>query len=73
MATTEEPKKTFVQKPEKPDQAEFEKNLQKANDEHAAVREKLVSYPSFLNIVLNRHTRFKRQFELQWTNYCLLL
>lgn len=41
MATTEEPKKTFVQKPEKPDQAEFEKNLQKANDEHAAVREKL--------------------------------
>jgi hypothetical protein len=44
MATTEESKKTFVQKPEKPDQAEFEKNLQKANDEHVAVREKLVRY-----------------------------
>ncbi|KAI5838239.1 hypothetical protein DFP73DRAFT_503393 [Morchella snyderi] len=41
MATTEEPRKTFVQKPEKPDQAEYEKNLQNANDEHAAVREKL--------------------------------
>lgn len=64
MATTEEPKKNFVQKPEKPDQAEFETNLQKANDDHAAVREKLVGYPLISQYCLESAYRFKRQFEL---------
>ena len=34
--------KKFVQKPEKPDQIEFEKNLQAAQEEHDKVRLKLV-------------------------------
>lgn len=46
----EEGKKHFVQKPEKPDQELFEKNLKQAQDEHAAVRDKLVS--SFFSLAL---------------------
>lgn len=43
MAATEDSKRNFVQKPEKPDQELFDKNLKIAQDEHAAAREKLVS------------------------------
>jgi hypothetical protein len=37
--------KKFIPKPEKPDQAEFEKNLKAAQQEHDNVRQKLVSFP----------------------------
>lgn len=40
--SVEDGKKNFVQKPEKPDQAQFDANLQTAQDEHAAVRDQIV-------------------------------
>jgi hypothetical protein len=36
--------KKFISKPEKPDQAEYEKNLKAAQEGHDKVRHKLVSY-----------------------------
>lgn len=41
-AYVEENKKSFVQKPEKPDQEQFDKDIKIAQDEHAAVREQIV-------------------------------
>lgn len=40
--SVEDGKKNFVQKPEKPDQAQFDANLKIAQDEHAAVRDQIV-------------------------------
>lgn len=41
-ASVEDSKKNFVQKPEKPDQEQFDKDIKIAQDEHAAVKEQIV-------------------------------
>lgn len=41
-ASVEDGKKSFVQKPEKPDQEQFDKDIKIAQDEHAAVKEQIV-------------------------------
>lgn len=42
MADYEDGKKNFVQKPERPDQVQFDKDFKTAQDEHAAARDQMV-------------------------------
>lgn len=42
IVLVEDGKKNFVQKPEKPDQAQFDADLKIAQDEHNAVRDQIV-------------------------------
>jgi len=59
--------KRFVQKPEKPDQIEYEKNLQVAQEEHDRVRQQLVCARSdsqnYLNFGVSQGSEFASSFR----------
>jgi len=63
---TANPGKKFVQKPEKPDQVEYEKNLEAAQEEHDKVRQKLVCARSDPQNYLNFGV-------FQGSEYCLMI